>query len=465
MVSVEPDFDEVTPWEHIIDACGEFGRDIPLLMLYSAKEHSSDHCALRLEGCLGVKEQHSIFQLEFDLHEGSSALVSTLRQANARRARILLESGKDELPEFLAGNIEWRGHGDAATHIVVAPLFVTGLLTGFLIMGLNPRRPYDDAHHQFVDDFVRSTSGLLTSNLSFEQARAREQTLAEQLTAHEKFVAKIADLVTVGICRNSHEGLITWANSKFWEISGISNKPEDLYRMAGFDCVPADVRPIAEQAFFEAASEQTTVTQELPLNRQWRPPGSSKDEPAWVLVSLTGEPTSVLTCITDISHLKWSERLQAQVAEDAKEAKRQQERFMDMTSHELRNPLSAILQCADDILTTCQGQNTHSSAGHQASKGMEESARTILFCAAHQQRVINDILTVSKLDSSLLEISPIAMNASTIVDQALHMYKSELNAHKIAVQITENESFVDLRTAYVFSDPSRLTQILINLFT
>lgn len=34
------------------------------------------------------------------------------------------------------------------------------------------------------------------------------------------------------------------------------------------------------------------------------------------------------------------------------ELKRQQENFMDMTSHEMRNPLSAIFQCADAIIST-----------------------------------------------------------------------------------------------------------------
>lgn len=465
LVSAEPDFDRVTPWQHIIDACSEFSRDLPLLMLYSAAGLSSDsdHCTLHLEGCLGVNENDPAIPLDLDLHEGSDSFVSALRQANARKSHMLHKYTKDNLPDFLTTETEWRGHGDVATHTIVAPLFVTGLLTGFLIFGLNPRRPYDDAHRQFVDDLVRSVSGLLVSNLSFDQARAREERLTEQLTAHEKFLSKVAEVVTVGIARHSHEGLITWANSKFWEITGVSKKAEHLFRMSSFDTVPADVRQTAEQAFHEAASQQTTKTYEFPLKRTWRPPGSSKEEPAWVLVSFTGEPTSVLGCVTDISHLKWSEKLQAKVADDAKEAKRQQERFMDMTSHELRNPLSAILQCADDILTTCQNSNFNSS--NQPSEGIEESARTILFCAAHQQHVINDILTVSKLDSSLLEISPIAMNTSTIVNQALHMYKSELAVHDIAVRVTEKQSSINLQKEYVFSDPSRLTQILINLFT
>lgn len=47
------------------------------------------------------------------------------------------------------------------------------------------------------------------------------------------------------------------------------------------------------------------------------------------------------------SRQKWGEGLQKQRTEDALESKRQLENFIDTTSHEMRNPLSAIIQCAD----------------------------------------------------------------------------------------------------------------------
>jgi hypothetical protein len=50
-----------------------------------------------------------------------------------------------------------------------------------------------------------------------------------------------------------------------------------------------------------------------------------------VLVGLIG-------CMTDISSLKWAEKLQIKSAEAATEAKLHQERLVDMTSHEMRNP-------------------------------------------------------------------------------------------------------------------------------
>jgi signal transduction histidine kinase len=66
----------------------------------------------------------------------------------------------------------------------------------------------------------------------------------------------------------------------------------------------------------------------------------------------TGTVKGVLGCLTDISRQKWAEDFQARRTDEAIELKRQQENFMDMTSHEARNPLSAITLCAESILTT-----------------------------------------------------------------------------------------------------------------
>ena len=90
---------------------------------------------------------------------------------------------------------------------------MTGLVSRFLIIGLNPRRPYDEFHKQFVEDIGRVSTGLLTSSISFNQARRREEKLSAELTAREKFVRKVVEVATVGNNMDV-DGLITWANSK-----------------------------------------------------------------------------------------------------------------------------------------------------------------------------------------------------------------------------------------------------------
>ena len=60
-----------------------------------------------------------------------------------------------------------------------------------------------------------------------------------------------------------------------------------------------------------------------------------------------------LVVVTDISHQKRIEALHIQTVEqranDAEENRRQQELFIDMASHELRNPLSGVWQNAEVV--------------------------------------------------------------------------------------------------------------------
>jgi signal transduction histidine kinase len=89
-------------------------------------------------------------------------------------------------------------------------------------------------------------------------------------------------------------------------------------------------------------------TYEPPIRHDWLK-GSQESHPVWVLVQ--GFPLKdeeeielIMMCFTDISALKWAESLQSRIATAAEKSKRKQEEFIDITSHEMRNPLSAMMQ-------------------------------------------------------------------------------------------------------------------------
>jgi signal transduction histidine kinase len=110
--------------------------------------------------------------------------------------------------------------------------------------------------------------------------------------------------------------------------------------------------------------EKGKVSTELELRRSWTPseaiasnnPVADQHSHAWVLCFIQaeeyhkdGKVKSVVGIMTEISRQKWAEGEEARRKEDALESKRQQEAFVDMVSHEVRNPLSAILISAEGI--------------------------------------------------------------------------------------------------------------------
>ncbi|KAH1986802.1 hypothetical protein KXW25_008179 [Aspergillus fumigatus] len=78
------------------------------------------------------------------------------------------------------------------------------------------------------------------------------------------------------------------------------------------------------------------------------------------LFGLTSAGGAIYT-VADITQEKTAELSQRQIAEEVQQRKTQQERFIDMISHEVRNPLSAILHCTEDILNASTPEETHAT--------------------------------------------------------------------------------------------------------
>jgi signal transduction histidine kinase len=147
----------------------------------------------------------------------------------------------------------------------------------------------------------------------------------------------------------------------------------------------------------------------------------------------------------------------------------------------LRNPLSALIGCADEIITSISEvrvgarnraeYNGHSKHDSETPKNLHlldeaiEAADTIIYCAMHQKRIIDDILTLSRLDSNLLLVSPEPSQPIHLVRSALKMFESELKRAETKLEVTEEETLAALQVQWTLLDPSRVLQVLINLMS
>jgi CheY-like chemotaxis protein len=139
-----------------------------------------------------------------------------------------------------------------------------------------------------------------------------------------------------------------------------------------------------------------------------------------------------------------------------------------MTSHEMRNPLSAILHCTDEILGSIQeitSTDEATSKSHASLEGIIEAAETIAHCVHHQKRIVDDILTLSKLDSNLLVVAPVAVQPLEVVRQTINMFDSELRSADLRLSFEVDNSVQNLDAEWLLLDPSRVVQVLINLLT
>ncbi|OCL02968.1 hypothetical protein AOQ84DRAFT_276988, partial [Glonium stellatum] len=125
--------------------------------------------------------------------------------------------------------------------------------------------------------------------------------------------------------------------------------------------------------------------------------------------------------------------------------------------HEIRNPLSAVLQSAEGILE-----------GLYHPEEVGKFARTISICADHATRIMKllqteGILTLSKMDANLLGLAPDMVNPAQLAQQAIAMHEAELQRHNIRATLLVDESLQRMPVNTVILDESRVLQVLINL--
>jgi signal transduction histidine kinase len=78
---------------------------------------------------------------------------------------------------------------------------------------------------------------------------------------------------------------------------------------------------------------------------------------------------------------------------------------------------------------------------------------------------VDDILTISKLDSGLFSITPLNVQPIIVLNNLLKMFEGEFASAAITQHLQISRSFRDLNVDRLLLDSSRLLQILINIVT
>ena len=121
--------------------------------------------------------------------------------------------------------------------------------------------------------------------------------------------------------------------------------------------------------------------------------------------------------------------------------------FLAMLAHELRNPLAPIVTSADLL-----GRMEGTSPEVQALQGIIKRQ------SSHLSRLVDDLLDISRINSSKFRVCKQAMLLNPCLDQAVETCQPELMAHKQALRLS-----LAIDGVWVYGDPTRLTQLFSNL--
>ncbi|CAE6472804.1 unnamed protein product [Rhizoctonia solani] len=214
------------------------------------------------------------------------------------------------------------------------------------------------------------------------------------------------------------------------------------------------------------------------------------------LISPEGGMLGAFGAITDINEQHRAEEVRIALAEEREhmaatraeeaeaqrqlevERRRAQELLIDVTSHELRQPVSAIIQNAEvvstnmkglrDVLHDCQRRKVPYSPTERMLTELEDDLQamdSIKQCGLAQARIANDVLSLSRIQLNVLSIIPSDFDIRRETTQILIVFRNELMSKNIYfdLDLGRGADMYGLQT--VTTDRSRYAQIITNLMS
>ncbi|KAL1853565.1 hypothetical protein Daus18300_011769 [Diaporthe australafricana] len=379
-----------------------------------------------------------------------------------------------DVPVMICPLLDDRGHRQGAlAQSLDGPASQRSLDNELLGQGSGPELSVD-RHMQDSSAFLDKSEKDQDEILSKAFPPDHRGDLANAVSRHghidfkqSQLFQRFAELLPTGLAILNHNAEAVFVNDQFFSLTTKkmsrefrswpeSIDPRDYERVMTEYCEAFRERRDVKVEFRCVCDEGEKTEPDNPEIEEWR---------MFLLRPLNSTRTSGYICaVVDVTELKTAELAQERTARDAKDRKQQQERFIDMVSHEIRNPLSAVLHLAEEIKETSKAMEEHGRQSDQVAE-IIDAADTILVCVSHQSVLVDDILNFSKLDSAMMSLAPSVSQPKLVLSQQLKVFQAELKTNRIELDFALDVSLAEHGLDWVLADLARIKQVLVNLMT
>ncbi|WVF67026.1 hypothetical protein IAT40_001769 [Kwoniella sp. CBS 6097] len=298
----------------------------------------------------------------------------------------------------------------------------------------------------------------------------KKRALLEGLYAQrERELAILSDFCPSGIIRSDSDGNIIYGNDTYRAYTGI---PADVDINSWPEYVDPETREVLLAAWKEVLYGTKRET-----TRTWKWLNGTTTSGTFIRLDMVDPGLSgVMGCLSDISYQeeKLFEAERRRV--EAEESKQQQELLVDLTSHEIRTPVSAILQCSSLVkenLVALQEKLRGSGVdGFRAESGLlaelEEdidALESIYQCGLVQERIANDVLSLARIQLDMLTLHDFDMDLRKEARKIVSVFAPEAKMKKIDLELEFGENIRRTGTTVLKTDHVRLQQIVTNLIS
>ena len=123
--------------------------------------------------------------------------------------------------------------------------------------------------------------------------------------------------------------------------------------------------------------------------------------------------------------------------------------FLSHVSHELRTPLTCIHQFVTILLDGLAGEVNTEQRYHLG---------TVLNSVNQLRAMIHDLLEATRAESGKIRIEPRCINIADLIQQAISMMAFTAKEKRVGLEVG-----LDTRIPFVYADPDRVLQVMINL--
>lgn len=159
------------------------------------------------------------------------------------------------------------------------------------------------------------------------------------------------------------------------------------------------------------------------------------------------EVRSVLIGVSDISDRKRAEDELRAAKDEAERATKSKSLFLATMSHEIRTPMNGVLGMLDLLSTT------------PLTVEQDEMVRVIGDSASTLLTIIDDILDVSKIEAGKMNLERVSTKLSELLEGTLDLVAARARDKDIEMAWLLDSNIPE----FIFGDPVRLRQILLNL--
>ncbi|PCK71092.1 two-component sensor histidine kinase-like protein [Paenibacillus larvae subsp. larvae B-3650] len=274
-----------------------------------------------------------------------------------------------------------------------------------------------EAGNDEVGELAR-TINRMAENLQIQMQHIRE---------NEYRLQGVLENMVSGVMMVDQRGTITLVNRSAEDILGYSSHEllNKSYLDAGFQLEFTAL-------LADAIETHTRVREELMLHF---PQEQILEVHVSPIVQGDGQRKGVLVVLHDITAVRRLERIRSE--------------FVANVSHELKTPVAAVKGFAETLM-----------AGALEDKEMARSFLQIIYDESDRlNRLIGDILELSKIESKRIPLQFSPVDVESIVENSIQMMKAEAEKKHITLEsCVENELYIE-------ADEDRLRQILINLLS